>query len=383
MEKSRNAHSGRNARARQRVAGPGDVAGGRRVSTGPADTYVGGFRRPARPAGDGEPSASSHSHPFPLEQGRRRQDKPGSVRGKENGAGNHRPHPRICAASLPRKEEGKEGVRRSTRQPTTEGLPPVHRSRCPLAVLRVSGICLFRGERGLARAPFFFSRSVADSEEYIRKMRGPLEKTRGGHERSTEGVWRLFVLFLCANDTQTADITFATTMLARTALALRTTTTRSPLLRTAAGAGIRPQLLQQTRGYHPKVIDHYQNPRNVGTMDKSLSNVGTGLVGAPACGDVMRLQIKVNDKTGVIEDVKFKTFGCGSAIASSSYATELVKGMTLDEAANIKNTTIAKELSLPPVKLHCSMLAEDAIKSAIKDYRAKRGKVTLGPNASK
>lgn len=191
------------------------------------------------------------------------------------------------------------------------------------------------------------------------------------------------MLFLCANDTQTADITFATTMLARTALALRTTTTRSPLLRTAAGAGIRPQLLQQTRGYHPKVIDHYQNPRNVGTMDKSLSNVGTGLVGAPACGDVMRLQIKVNDKTGVIEDVKFKTFGCGSAIASSSYATELVKGMTLDEAANIKNTTIAKELSLPPVKLHCSMLAEDAIKSAIKDYRAKRGKVTLGPNASK
>ncbi|GAV28336.1 hypothetical protein PMKS-001807 [Pichia membranifaciens] len=113
----------------------------------------------------------------------------------------------------------------------------------------------------------------------------------------------------------------------------------------------------------------------------SQAHVGTGLVGAPACGDVMRLQIKVNDKTGVIEDVKFKTFGCGSAIASSSYATELVKGMTLDEAASIKNTTIAKELSLPPVKLHCSMLAEDAIKSAIKDYRAKRGRVTLGPDA--
>lgn len=321
--------------------------------------------------------------PLLLEQGRRRQDKPGSVRGKENGAGTHRPHPRICAASLPRKEEGEEGVRRSTRQPTTEGIPPVHRSRWPFSVSRAFA---FFGESGDSPVLlFFFSRSVADSEEYIRKMRGPLEKTRGGHERSTEGVWRLFVLFLCANDTQTADITFATTMLARTALALRTTTTRSPLLRTvgAGGAGIRPQLLQQTRGYHPKVIDHYQNPRNVGTMDKSLSNVGTGLVGAPACGDVMRLQIKVNDKTGVIEDVKFKTFGCGSAIASSSYATELVKGMTLDEAANIKNTTIAKELSLPPVKLHCSMLAEDAIKSAIKDYRAKRGKVTLGPNASK
>lgn len=139
--------------------------------------------------------------------------------------------------------------------------------------------------------------------------------------------------------------------------------------------------VSQTRLYHPKVIDHYQNPRNVGTMDKSLKDVGTGLVGAPACGDVMRLQIKVNDKTGVIEDVKFKTFGCGSAIASSSFATELVKGMTLDEAASIKNTMIAKELSLPPVKLHCSMLAEDAIKSAIKDYRAKRGRVTLGPDA--
>lgn len=136
-----------------------------------------------------------------------------------------------------------------------------------------------------------------------------------------------------------------------------------------------------TRSYHAKVIDHYQNPRNVGTMDKTLSNVGTGLVGAPACGDVMRLQIKVNDQTGVIEDVKFKTFGCGSAIASSSYATELVKGMTLDEAANITNKTIAKELSLPPVKLHCSMLAEDAIKSAIKDYKTKRSKVTLGPGA--
>ena len=142
---------------------------------------------------------------------------------------------------------------------------------------------------------------------------------------------------------------------------------------------IKPSL---TRAYHPKVIDHYQNPRNVGTMDKTLTTVGTGLVGAPACGDVMRLQIKVNDQTGIIEDVKFKTFGCGSAIASSSFATELVKGMTLDEAANIKNTTIAKELSLPPVKLHCSMLAEDAIKSAIKDYKTKRTRVTLGPDAT-
>ncbi|KAL3232212.1 Iron sulfur cluster assembly protein 1, mitochondrial [Nakaseomyces bracarensis] len=147
---------------------------------------------------------------------------------------------------------------------------------------------------------------------------------------------------------------------------------------------VRPQMLRpmlgislQNRLYHQKVIDHYTNPRNVGTMDKTLSNVGTGLVGAPACGDVMRLQIKVNDKTGVIEDVKFKTFGCGSAIASSSYMTELVHGMTLEDAAKIKNTTIAKELSLPPVKLHCSMLAEDAIKAAIKDYKSKRSSTTL------
>lgn len=137
------------------------------------------------------------------------------------------------------------------------------------------------------------------------------------------------------------------------------------------------------RLYHEKVIDHYSNPRNVGTLDKSLTDVGTGLVGAPACGDVMRLQIQVDDETGVIKDVKFKTFGCGSAIASSSFATELVKGKTLDEALKIKNTAIAKELSLPPVKLHCSMLAEDAIKSAVKDYRSKRvtKKPTLGPEA--
>lgn len=138
------------------------------------------------------------------------------------------------------------------------------------------------------------------------------------------------------------------------------------------------------RPYHQKVIDHYTNPRNVGTMDKLISNVGTGLVGAPACGDVMRLQIQVNDETGVIEDVKFKTFGCGSAIASSSYATELIRGKTLEEAAKINNGIIAKELLLPPVKLHCSMLAEDAIKSAIKDYRTKRAtrKPTLGPGAA-
>ncbi|KAH3673665.1 hypothetical protein WICMUC_003568 [Wickerhamomyces mucosus] len=131
-------------------------------------------------------------------------------------------------------------------------------------------------------------------------------------------------------------------------------------------------LLRNTRNYHAKVIDHYQNPRNVGSLDKSLNTVGTGLVGAPACGDVMRLQIQVDDKTGIIQDVKFKTFGCGSAIASSSYVTELVRGKTIDEAIKIKNAEIAKELSLPPVKLHCSMLAEDAVKAAIKDYKAKQ-----------
>ncbi|CCE64012.1 hypothetical protein TPHA_0G01760 [Tetrapisispora phaffii CBS 4417] len=127
------------------------------------------------------------------------------------------------------------------------------------------------------------------------------------------------------------------------------------------------------RAYHPKVIDHYTNPRNVGSLDKKMSNVGTGLVGAPACGDVMRLQIKVNDKTGIIEDVKFKTFGCGSAIASSSLMTEMVNGISINDALQIKNTQIAQELQLPPVKLHCSMLAEDAIKAAVKDYKSKRG----------
>ena len=125
--------------------------------------------------------------------------------------------------------------------------------------------------------------------------------------------------------------------------------------------------------YSNKVIDHYNNPRNVGSMDKNSSEVGTGLVGAPECGDVMKLQIKVNPQTNVIEDAKFKTFGCGSAIASSSLATEWVKGKTIDEALAIKNTEIVKELSLPPVKIHCSVLAEDAIKAAIGDYKKKQG----------
>jgi len=124
--------------------------------------------------------------------------------------------------------------------------------------------------------------------------------------------------------------------------------------------------------YSNKVIDHYENPRNVGSMDKEDSHVGTGMVGAPACGDVMRLQIKVNDN-GVIEDAKFKTYGCGSAIASSSLLTEWVKGKSLEEAAKIKNTEIAQELELPPVKIHCSVLAEDAIKAAINDYKEKQG----------
>ncbi|MFN4262125.1 MAG: Fe-S cluster assembly scaffold IscU [Thioalkalivibrionaceae bacterium] len=123
--------------------------------------------------------------------------------------------------------------------------------------------------------------------------------------------------------------------------------------------------------YSEKVIDHYENPRNVGSLDKTDPSVGTGMVGAPACGDVMKLQIKVNDQ-GVIEDAKFKTYGCGSAIASSSLLTEWVRGKTLDEAAQIKNTQIADELALPPVKIHCSVLAEDAIKAAITDYQAKR-----------
>ncbi|MBI3446047.1 MAG: Fe-S cluster assembly scaffold IscU [Magnetospirillum sp.] len=127
--------------------------------------------------------------------------------------------------------------------------------------------------------------------------------------------------------------------------------------------------------YSDKVIDHYEHPRNVGALDKDDAGVGTGLVGAPACGDVMKLQIKVSAE-GIIEDAKFKTFGCGSAIASSSLVTEWVKGKTLDEAASIKNTDIAQELALPPVKIHCSVLAEDAIKAAIADYKKKSGKDT-------
>jgi nitrogen fixation NifU-like protein len=125
--------------------------------------------------------------------------------------------------------------------------------------------------------------------------------------------------------------------------------------------------------YSEKVIDHYNHPRNVGSMDKASADVGTGLVGAPECGDVMKLQIKVNPQTNVIEDAKFKTFGCGSAIASSSLATEWVKGKTVDEALAIKNTEIVKELALPPVKIHCSVLAEDAIRAAIGDWKKKQG----------
>jgi nitrogen fixation NifU-like protein len=124
--------------------------------------------------------------------------------------------------------------------------------------------------------------------------------------------------------------------------------------------------------YSEKVIDHYENPRNVGTLDKEDPSVGTGLVGAPACGDVMRLQIRVNPQTEVVEDAKFKTFGCGSAIASSSLVTEWVKGKTIDEVMQLKNSQIVEELNLPPVKIHCSVLAEDAIKSAIEDFRKKQ-----------
>ena len=127
--------------------------------------------------------------------------------------------------------------------------------------------------------------------------------------------------------------------------------------------------------YSQKVIDHYENPRNVGSFDKTDDNIGTGMVGAPACGDVMKLQIKVED--GIITDARFKTYGCGSAIASSSLITEWVKGKTLDEASTITNSTIAEELALPPVKIHCSILAEDAIKAAIKDYKQKREEIKL------
>jgi len=145
-------------------------------------------------------------------------------------------------------------------------------------------------------------------------------------------------------------------------------------VRSSSLSAIRTQ--QPCAGYHEKVIDHYENPRNVGSLDKNDENVGTGLVGAPACGDVMKLQIKVDDD-GKIVEAKFKTFGCGSAIASSSLATEWIKGRTVTEAMEIKNTDIAKELCLPPVKLHCSMLAEDAIKAALQDYKTKKDKVAV------
>lgn len=141
----------------------------------------------------------------------------------------------------------------------------------------------------------------------------------------------------------------------------------------SSAKGAAPSASLWSRGYHESVIDHYENPRNVGSLDKSSKDVGTGLVGAPACGDVMKLQIRV-DKDGKIIESKFKTFGCGSAIASSSLATEWVRGMNIDSAKNIRNRDIAKELRLPPVKLHCSMLAEDAIKAAIEDVKRKRAK---------
>jgi Fe-S cluster assembly scaffold IscU len=143
---------------------------------------------------------------------------------------------------------------------------------------------------------------------------------------------------------------------------------------TSAGQASRGAVVLGRRAYHEKVVDHYDHPRNVGSFDKNDPNVGTGLVGAPACGDVMKLQIKVDEKTGDIIDACFKTFGCGSAIASSSVASEWIKGKPMEDAVSIKNSDIAKHLSLPPVKLHCSMLAEDAIKAAVKDYKSKRAK---------
>nr|XP_056715600.1 iron-sulfur cluster assembly enzyme ISCU [Euleptes europaea] len=150
---------------------------------------------------------------------------------------------------------------------------------------------------------------------------------------------------------------------------------RASGVKTAAAALLKPRLGAEqalpAAEYHKKVVDHYENPRNVGSLDKTAKNVGTGLVGAPACGDVMKLQVEV-DEEGKIVDARFKTFGCGSAIASSSLATEWVKGKTVDEALKIRNTDIAKELCLPPVKLHCSMLAEDAIKAALADYKLKQ-----------
>ncbi|KAG8378896.1 hypothetical protein BUALT_Bualt07G0032200 [Buddleja alternifolia] len=148
------------------------------------------------------------------------------------------------------------------------------------------------------------------------------------------------------------------------------------------GQGLRSPATPALRMYHERVVDHYNNPRNVGSFDKNDPNVGSGLVGAPACGDVMKLQIKIDEESGKIVDACFKTFGCGSAIASSSVATEWVKGKQMEEVMSIKNTEIAKHLSLPPVKLHCSMLAEDAIKAAVKDYEAKRSKLNGSADAS-
>ena len=133
-----------------------------------------------------------------------------------------------------------------------------------------------------------------------------------------------------------------------------------------------PVAARAARAYHPNIVDHYESPRNVGSLDRKAADVGTGLVGAPACGDVMKLQMRVNPTTGKVEEAVFKTFGCGSAIASSSYATEWLKGKTLDEAAKIQNKDIASHLKLPPVKLHCSMLAEDAIRAAVKDFKEKQ-----------
>jgi nitrogen fixation NifU-like protein len=141
--------------------------------------------------------------------------------------------------------------------------------------------------------------------------------------------------------------------------------------RTEAAGSVAIKKEGSTMAYSEKVVDHYENPRNVGSFDKGDESVGTGMVGAPACGDVMKLQIKVNPLTGVIEDARFKTYGCGSAIASSSLVTEWVKGKTLDQAAGLKNSQIAEELALPPVKIHCSILAEDAIKAAVEDYKKK------------
>lgn len=133
--------------------------------------------------------------------------------------------------------------------------------------------------------------------------------------------------------------------------------------------------------YHDKVIDHFENPKNVGSLDKNSPTVGTGMVGAPECGDVMKLQVDIDEKSGVIKDAKFKTFGCGSAIASSSLATEWIKGKTIEQALAIKNTDIVQELSLPPIKIHCSVLAEDAIKAAINDYLSKRARATPENNS--